>query len=317
MDFINRIRSKPKIWTAVGILLAIIVVLAVFIWHKGNTEPTDQQIQSDEIAATENLDESSEQGDLENASDASGEVSLEEISEDNSGQAESIDKSDQAGEESAEETEKDTSNKTESNSTVSQPADTTPVIIPEKTAEPKVTEVSVEEFARFSGQFVEDGLDELVENVAAIRVTNQTDQYLEYATLEYEIDGKEAVFEVSGLPAGRSAWVMEASRMVISDSAEFGTCKTTTALKEGVTASTDKISFSVNVNMMTATNNSQETLEGVYVYYKTLYADGNFFGGITYLVDFGTLEPGESVEMLAGHYEEGKTEIVRVGWKNS
>ena len=82
-----------------------------------------------------------------------------------------------------------------------------------------------------------------------------------------------------------------------------------------MTASTDQITISSDGNMLTAVNNTSETLEGVFIYYRTLHTDGNFLGGITYRVDFGTLEPGASVETLAGHFNKETTEIVRIGWQ--
>ena len=176
-------------------------------------------------------------------------------------------------------------------------------------------ELSGTNFSIFSGQFVEDGKDELVENVAALLVTNNSDQFLDFATLQYDIDGQTATFIVTGLPAGRCAWVMEKSGLVIGGGATFTYQGCSTSMRDGVAASTDKISISSDGNMLTAVNNTNETLEGVFVYYKSLHTDGNFFGGITYLADFGTIEPGASSETLAGHYVEGSTEIVRIGWQ--
>ena len=57
-----------------------------------------------------------------------------------------------------------------------------------------------------------------------------------------------------------------------------------------------------------------KALEDVFVYYRCLHTDGNFLGGVTYRVDFGTIAPGESVEVLAGHYSDS-ARIVRIGWK--
>ena len=167
----------------------------------------------------------------------------------------------------------------------------------------------------FSGQFVEDGRDELVENVAAMLVTNNSDQYLDLATLIYDINGETATFVVTGLPAGKSAWVMEKSGLVIAGDAKFTYKGSTTSFRGDVIASTDKITITSDGNMLTAVNNTNETMENVVAYYKTIHTDGNYFGGITYLVDFGTIEPGASSETMAGHYVEGSTEIVRIGWQ--
>lgn len=171
------------------------------------------------------------------------------------------------------------------------------------------------EYALFSGQFVEDGRDELVENVAAILVKNDSDQFLDLATLTYDIDGEIATFIVTGLPAGKSAWVMEATRMRASHSSVFTYLDCVSSFKSEVILFTSKLTVTAEGNMLTVTNNTGETLEDVCVYYRNVHSDGNYFGGITYLVGFGTLEPGQSAQSMAGHYTEGVTEIVRYGWK--
>ena len=171
------------------------------------------------------------------------------------------------------------------------------------------------EYALFSGQYVEDGRDELVENVAAILVKNDSDQFLDLATLTYDIDGQLATFIVTGLPAGKSAWVMEATRMQATHDSVFTYVDCISSFKSEVLLVTTKVTVTAEGNMLTATNNTGQTLEDVCVYYRNVHSDGNYFGGITYLVSFGTLEPGQSAQSMAGHYKEGVTEIIRYGWK--
>ena len=170
------------------------------------------------------------------------------------------------------------------------------------------------EFSIFSGQFVEDGKDELVQNVAAMLVTNHSDKFLEFATLQYDIDGKEAYFVVTGLPAGQSAWVMEKSRLTINGDAKFTYKGCVDSFRDDVVTATDKIKISTSGNMMTVINKADKTLKDVCVYYKVKYTDGNYMGGITYVVNFGELEAGESLEKLAGHYDEESAEIVRISF---
>lgn len=170
-------------------------------------------------------------------------------------------------------------------------------------------------FSSFSGEYVEDGSGVPVEKVAAILVTNKSDSFLDLATLEYEIDGKKATFVVTGLPAGKSAWVLEKNKMTVTEQSSYKYIDRNTSFKDGVVDKTDKISISSEGDTLTAVNNTDKKLEGVFVYYKALHTDGNYFGGITYMIEFGDLEPGEKVTKLAGHYEKDKTEIVRIGWK--
>lgn len=51
-------------------------------------------------------------------------------------------------------------------------------------------QLEVERFARFSGQFVENGSDVFVDHVVAILVKNPSDRFLDLGTVVYEIDGK-------------------------------------------------------------------------------------------------------------------------------
>ena len=175
-------------------------------------------------------------------------------------------------------------------------------------------DITCDEFGRYSGQYVEDGRDELVENVAVARVTNRSDQFLDLATITIDISGQKATFVVTGLPAGRSAWVLEANRMTIGQTASFEFLDCATSFRSDVTAKTDRVKITANGNMLTATNTTSQKLENVFVYYRTLHTDGAFLGGITYTVQFGDLEPGQSAEVLAGHYDAAKSEIVRIGW---
>lgn len=178
-------------------------------------------------------------------------------------------------------------------------------------------DITCEKIARFSGPFVEDGKDTPIENVAAILVTNQTDRFLDLATITYDVDGQEATFIVMGLPAGKSAWVMESTGMTISEDATFTYVDCIKAFRDDVITSSEDVTIQHNGTMLRATNNTDRTLENVFVYYKVVHKDGNYFGGIAYAARFGTLEPGETAEKIAGHYEEGSTEIVRIGWQES
>lgn len=181
----------------------------------------------------------------------------------------------------------------------------------------KKDELVCSKFSSYSGEFVEDGSNIPVENVASILVTNKSDRFLDLATIEYVIDGKEAAFVVTGLPAGKSAWVLEEHGMVITGPGNYKCVDKNASYKDGVVSKTDKITLVAEGNNLTAMNNTDEKLEGVFVYYKTKHTDGNYLGGITYMVTYGDIEPGGKVTKLAGHYDSESTEVVRIGWKEN
>ena len=69
------------------------------------------------------------------------------------------------------------------------------------------------QFSSYTGQFVEDGTDEPVAGVAAMLVTNPTAQFLDLATVTYKVGDTTATFEITGLPPGGTAWVLEKNRL--------------------------------------------------------------------------------------------------------
>ena len=180
---------------------------------------------------------------------------------------------------------------------------------------PGETKLSCDQVGLHTGMYPEDGSDRLVENVAAVLVTNRTERFLELGTLNFEIDGNPATFVVTGLPPGESAWVMEAAAMVVGSDSKFTYQSCGTSFRDDVSAVRDEVSIRVDDGMLTAVNHTGQTLENVAVYYKQRHSDGNYFGGITYLVSFDTLEPGQSVERLGGHYSDENSEIVRISWQ--
>lgn len=180
----------------------------------------------------------------------------------------------------------------------------------------KSGQVTCSDFSSFSGAFAEDGTDVPVENIAAMKITNQSERFLDMAAFQYEIDGKEAVFIATGLAPGKSAWVLENTKLTIDADAEFVYKGCTTAFRDKAVTSTDKIKISSDGYMMTAKNKTKKTMKNLCVYYKVLHTDGNFFGGITYMVNFGDLKAGESLEKLAGHYDKKNAKIVRYSWQD-
>lgn len=170
------------------------------------------------------------------------------------------------------------------------------------------------EYSSFSGKFVEDRTDTPVTDVAAMLVTNRSGQYLDLATLTYLVDGNPATFVVTGLPPGKSAWVLEQNGLTAGPDSVFQRQDCTASFRDYGGFSRE-ISLTSRDHDLTATNTTDRTLKDVYVYYKALHTDGNFFGGITYRVGFGDLAPGASKESIAGHYSSGNAQVVRVTWQ--
>lgn len=190
---------------------------------------------------------------------------------------------------------------------------TSTTTVPEQTVPPE-QQLSCELYSIYSGAYVEDGSDEPVENVAALLIKNGSSQYLDLAQLTYDLDGREAIFTVTGLRAGASAWVLEANRLTADGDTKFTHKNTLTSFRADAVNDLEGLELAFNGTMLKATNTSDQPLKSVTVYYKTLHDDGNFLGGITYMTTFGDLEPGQSAEKIAGHFQPEKSQIVRIGY---
>lgn len=205
---------------------------------------------------------------------------------------------------------------TEPSSVKPEPDETEPTSatsIPEQTVPPE-QQLICELYSLYSGAYVEDGSDEPVANVAALLIRNGSSQYLDLAQLTYDLDGREAIFTVTGLPAGASAWVLEANRLTADGDTKFTHKNTLTSFRTDAVNDLEGLELAFNGTMLKATNTSDQPLKSVTVYYKTLHEDGNFLGGITYMTTFGDLEPGQSAEKIAGHFQPDKSRIVRIGY---
>lgn len=170
------------------------------------------------------------------------------------------------------------------------------------------------QFSRYSGQYVEDGTDEEVSNVAAILVNNPTSEFLDLGTVTYKVGGTTATFEITGLPPGGTAWVLEAERLQLEDGWEFEFQDSTYTFRADAIRQTDLLTVQSQDDTLTVTNVSDQTLENVCLYYKVKHSDGNYLGGITYMMEFGTLEPGASAQKRSAHYGPN-AEIVRYSYQ--
>ena len=170
------------------------------------------------------------------------------------------------------------------------------------------------EFTTFSGAFVEDGKNEKVENVAAILVENRSESFLDRATITYKYGDKDAVFLLTGLPAGKKCWVMEQNKLVLDGKHSFEFVKCVTAFKEDVTLVTDELTLVNEDNAITVSNISGKKLSNVCVYYKNTLDDGNYFGGITYMINFDSMEPGDSFTKESAHFSDS-SKVVRYSYQ--
>lgn len=196
-------------------------------------------------------------------------------------------------------------------------SETTPLVEKQEGVDPVGEELVCVEYSSFSGAFPEDGTGRAVTDVAAMLVRNDSGRFLDSAVVECAIGGVTGTFKVTGLPAGASVWVMEQDGMQIfaGDSFEIIDCQDY-AFRDDPVTQTDCLTVTSDGGTVTVTNVSADTLNNVCIYYKAVHSDGNYFGGITYMLAFDTLEPGQSGQKQSSHFGPD-TKIVRYSFQTA
>lgn len=174
--------------------------------------------------------------------------------------------------------------------------------------------VTVEKVGRYAGIFVEDGSDEIVSDVFAITVVNNSDKMLQYAQVVITCGGKEYTFDMSTIPAGARAQVLEKDKKALPEDLSGAQTVLTTVTEFQEAPSTypevfELTPFEYSVNIK---NISKSDISGdVYVYYKTKVGD-LYMGGITYRAKVIDLAAGEEKSAYASHFYGSDSEILFV-----
>lgn len=168
--------------------------------------------------------------------------------------------------------------------------------------------------SRYAGAFVEDGTDDIVSDVLAITVRNDGDKTVQYAHIILTQGEAAYEFDVTTLPVGASAQLLELSRQPMPDSTDGMTAEVTACAVFDTEPSLCEDVFRIETQdtAITITNNSGSDINGqIYVYYKIAYGD-LYMGGITYRVGVAGLNAGESTTCYAGHFSTDYSKLMFV-----
>ena len=161
--------------------------------------------------------------------------------------------------------------------------------------------------SRYAGAFVEDGSDETVADVLAITVRNDGNKTVQYAHITLTQGESTYEFDVTTLPVGASAQLLELSRQTMPDSTEGMTGQVSAC---AVFETEPTLCIETQDTAITVTNVSGSDITGqIYVYYKIAYGD-LYLGGITYRVGLSGLKAGESSTCYAGHFSTDYSKLM-------
>lgn len=180
------------------------------------------------------------------------------------------------------------------------------IVIDDIKADVSVSGLAVESIDTIAGMYVEDGTDDVLDDIFTVTFKNTSDRALQYAKLHLTIGEEDYVFEISTIPAGASVRAMEMNRKLLVPSKGD-----VTLTQENIVWFDEEPSMCENLLEIIPTNNGivVKNISGVtisaplYVYYKN-YEDEMYVGGITYRA--GTQEdlaPGQTAGLSAKHFE--------------
>lgn len=173
--------------------------------------------------------------------------------------------------------------------------------------------LKVESVGGYAGSFLEDGSDEPMVNVAAMLLTNQSEQMLQIAEIDFQVNETEtAHFKVTDLPAGTSVLVLESNRREFKEEDNYSYGDAATAYMEQPSLEEDKFEVVGENGKIILKNKTQETYQKVYIYYKYVQLGGAYLGGITYRTPFENVAGGAEVEAVAVHFNPESSKIMAV-----
>lgn len=173
--------------------------------------------------------------------------------------------------------------------------------------------LQAEGLGRYAGSFLEDGSDEATENVVSLLVKNNSDQMLQVGEITFQVnDSETATFFVTNLPAGASGLVLESNKRPYSEEDSYTYGDTVASFIDSPSLEEDKFEIAKEDGKLTLKNNTEESYEKIYVYYKYKQRNGTYMGGITYRTPFENVAAGSEVEAVAAHFRVEGSEIVDV-----
>lgn len=174
--------------------------------------------------------------------------------------------------------------------------------------------IELQALSGYQGPYVEDGTDDTVSDVLAITVRNDGDKTVQYAHIILTQGETAYEFDVTTLPVGASAQLLELSRQPMPDNTDGMTAQVTACavFDTEPTMCEDVFQIETQDTAITITNNSGSDITGqIYVYYKIAYGD-LYMGGITYRVGTAGLKAGESTTCYAGHFSTDYSKLMFV-----
>lgn len=176
--------------------------------------------------------------------------------------------------------------------------------------------VKITHIGAYSGAFCEDGSDARVNNVAMVTVENTSEEYIQL--MHFTVTGSSGAryeFELTTLFPGEKMVVLEKNRAGYRADSSITSARVTSraVFAEIPSLHTDVFRLAYDGGTIRVKNLTDREISSGRVCFKQ-YADGVWFGGITYSMSFSALKPGEEVVLRSTHFVEEKSQMIFVSY---
>ncbi len=178
-------------------------------------------------------------------------------------------------------------------------------------------DIVIKEAFLYSGEFPEDGSFEKKENVLALKVENQSENDVQLLRVYVTVGERELFFEITTLPAGKKATVFEKNAQTISENETIKGIRSENRVDfpQPISLKEDVFQLSAPGKIFNLKNIGQTNISSdVFVYYKKVDENGDFFGGITFRSRAKGLKAGEIVQIPANHFDKADSKVVFVSY---
>lgn len=171
----------------------------------------------------------------------------------------------------------------------------------------------LENISSYDGEFVEDGSDAQVSNVAVAVFRNNGSTCLEFGAVKVKQGDRTLEFEFSTIGSGDRIAVLEKNAQQYSGE----------AITSAIPSLAEVASFEMSASQvkveeleggdLQVTNISGQDIPCVRIFYKFYMADQKaYVGGITYNSKITDLKAGKTVTVTPSHYKDGSSRVVMV-----
>ena len=164
----------------------------------------------------------------------------------------------------------------------------------------------------YTGAFVEDGTNDEVKNVLAIKFTNDGNKPVQYAEYVFGINSEPVSFKVTNLLPGESCLVQEMNRRKYrkNDVLELST-RVVINVDELPSAQEQVLVIDNSDDTLTLMNLTNQEIQNIKVFYKNYDKSlGCYLGGVTYSGTVESIVAGESITVAPEHFVSGSSVIM-------